>query len=284
MNVADRILLSLDAYECWAVSEEVRAAMARAEGDVEPVLTGRGAASFGTVAGQQSIAELLDLMNIWAAKMSQLGQSYGSLSPAWVAKDPAAFTDWTNDWNTLQSRYASALSSANSAVTLSKLNVFTPNSLIPAQPQYDALLKALLACAPPDGCPYVKGDFDDLFKRLSAVAITLGAPAVTQNLPQPTATDVDGNLFAATAPVDVVAQVTGAQAATTGPLPVGLVKALQGAPNLGGPLGALSWLVNHKTAVLVGVVAVGGGIVLLELLPVLMIPAKAAKGIAALAA
>ena len=51
------------------------------------------------------------------------------------------------------------------------------------------------------------------------------------------------------------------------------------------PLGKLmDWIVVHKTALIVGGVVIVGGIALTSLLPVLMLPAKLAKGVAAIAA
>lgn len=270
MNAAEQILLSLDAYEC--LSPRVR----RMQMDLEPVVVNHGEADdFGTtINGLYTIAELQDIMASWAYRMQQLGQAYANISPAWVARDNASFIAWTNDWNALQARYNAALKQAQTAVTLATVNVFTPNSLIPAQLEYTGLMKAMRQSYPPDGGPQTKGDFDDLNLRLSAASTLLGTPAAAPTypaMPQPQATDVAQQVFAASAPADPVAQFVGAQKA--GPL-----------PNAPGGLSWLAWIEKHKTAIVVGGVVVVGGILLLEIIPVIAIPLKAVKGFAALAA
>jgi hypothetical protein len=243
----------------------------------------RGGDDFGTTVGNQmSVAELQDAMTLWSTRMSTMTQKFADMSPAWVARDSGGYTAWTNDWNKLQARYKTALDAANSVVLQAKLSVFTPNSAIPAQAEYDGLAKAMRQCYPPDGCPTVASDWADLFNRMTAAAQMLSVPVPTDTVVQPTATDLGQQVFAATAPLDAVAQATGAQEA--GPLPTGLAKALQGAPNLGGGWAFLSWLVNHKTGVLIGVVTLVGGLIVVQLLPLLMVPAKIVKGIAAVAA
>lgn len=264
MNAADRILLRLDAHDCWAP---------RISASPEKVVVRRGApADFGTIAGQQTIAELQDIMTSWAYRMEQLAQAYANFAPVWVGRDPAGFTDWTNDWAVLQNRYNAAMSAAQSAVTAAKFNLAIPNSMISAQAEFTGLAKAMRQCYPPDGCPTVKGDFVDLDTRLTAAARAYGsAGASYANMPQPKATDADQQAFAATAPLDVVAQVTGLQ--KTGPLP----------PAPGG-LSWLAWIEQHKTALLVGGAVIAGGVVLAYVAPVLGLLGKSVHGIAALAA
>jgi hypothetical protein len=268
MNAAEQILLSLDAYEC--LSPRVR----RMQMAVEPVVVNYGESDdFGTtINGLYTVAELQDIMSSWDYKMKQLGQAYANISPAWVARDSASYVAWTNDWNALQARYNAALKQAQSAVTTATINVFTPNSLIPAQVEYTNLMKAMRQSYPPDGGPQTKGDFDDLNLRLSAAATLLGTqPPQYPAMPQPAATDVAQQVFAAGAPADPVAQFVGAQKG--GPL-----------PNAPGGLSWLAWIEKHKTAIVVGGVVVVGGILLLEIIPVIAIPLKAVKGFAALAA
>jgi hypothetical protein len=270
MDAAERILLSLDAYECLPPRvRQVRAS-------VEPVVVRHSAtADFGTtINGLYTVAELQDIMASWAYRMQQLGQAYANISPAWVARDSASYVAWTNDWNALQARYTAALKQAQSAVTTATINVFTPNSLIPAQTEYTGLMKAMRQSYPPDGGPQTKGDFDDLNLRLNAAATLLGTPAaapVYPAMPQPTATDVAQQVFAAGAPADPVAQFVGAQ--KTGPL-----------PNAPGGLSWLAWIEKHKVAIVVGGVVIVGGIFALEIIPLIAIPLKAVKGFAALAA
>ena len=263
MTPSERVLLALDAHECWA------GVVVRPR--VERTVINRGVAAFGMIAGQYSVAELQDLITLWAGRMVNLDTWYGVASPVWVAKDNVAFVAFTNDWNALHARYDTALSSANSAVTVAALSVFTPNSAIAAQPQYDALMKAMRQCYPPDGCPTVKGDWADLYARAAAVSPSLGIAAPPDAPAQPVAVDVDQSLFAATTNLDVVAQVTGAQKG--GPLPQG-----------GNTLAFLQWMAAHKTLLLVGGAVIAGGIVLSYVAPMVGLLGKSAHGIAALAA
>ncbi len=276
---SERILLALDAHECWA-GVVVRPALSPVE---DIVVHREGGASFGTVAGQQSVAELQDLMTLWAYRLGQLDTWYGVASPLWVGKDSVGFIAFTNDWNQLHNRYNAALNGANNAVTAAKLSFATPNSMIPAQQQYNALTKAMRQCAPPDGCPVVKGDWADLYQRAAAVSASLGIAPPPDAPPQPVATDLDQSVFADTASADVVAQVSGAQSSNTGPLPGWVARKLGGLPpQPGDPTGGLLvWLLEHKTAVLIG----GAVVIALPILgPVIISALKTAKGVAALAA
>jgi hypothetical protein len=262
MNAAERILLRLDAHDCLVVGR-------RRPARVEPVVIDGAAANFGlTLSNQTSVADLQNSMVNWAIRMKGLAQAYADFSPTWVGRDSTAFVDWTSDWTRLQNRYNAALSSAQTFVTGSRFMPL-PATEIPAPTQYDALAKAMRQCYPPDGCLVVKGDFDDLDSRLSAAR---GAPVPYAPMVQPTRAQegLSGAVFTATAPIDVVAQITGAQKA--GPLPQGSTE-----------LKLLAWLAAHKMAIVVGGVAIVGGLVALQLLPVLMLPLKAAKAAAALA-
>lgn len=265
MTPADRILLSLDAHECLAgLSFDLEGGLCEA-----PVIQ-NGEASFGSIAGVQTVDELQFIMKSWAYRMQQLGQAYAAIATSWKAKDPTAQAGWLADWNALQARYNAALGPANAAVTGAALSILRPNNMIPAQGEYDGLMKAMRQCYPPDGCAVRKGDFDDLNMRLQTAATSLGgAGPQYADQPQPTSTDFDQQLFAATAPIDVIAQVTGQQAG--GPIPPG-------------PMDFLKWLKEHKTALIATGVILVGGLVLLELKAVTAIPLAAAKGLAAIAA
>jgi len=257
MDAADHILLAIDA-------KEVLTGLRVAERE-DPIVVRHGGPDddFGTVGGQYSVAELQDLLALWQYRMGQLGQAYANASPSWVAKDPSAFIDFTNDWNALQARYAAALKAAQTALGMASYYYVTvPNSLIPANAEYVGLMKAMRQCAPPDGCPVQKGDWADLFARLSAVTQVIDHP------PQPKATDADVQAFKATAQADVVAQVSGAQLA--GPLPASVVTGLQN---------PFVWMARHKTALVMGAAALA----VLVLVPVLLPPLKLLKGAAALA-
>ena len=143
---------------------------------------------FGTVGGQQTVAELKDLVASTNYRMAQLGQAISDNGHIYAQNDAAGWADFMNDWNNLQNRVNAALSSANTIIDTSALDILTPDSLLPAQPQYDALLKSLKASAPPDGGPITKGDFDDLNDRFTAA--TSITPDYSQ-MPQPVAVDAD---------------------------------------------------------------------------------------------
>jgi hypothetical protein len=268
MSPAERILLRLDAHDCWAPSARTPAVGPPL--GVEPVVVRPGEPhdDFGTnIAGLKSISDLQDLMAMWDASMTQLEQAYANAAPAWVARDARGFTDWTNDWTLLKARYSAAVDKAQSAVLMARLVFFTPNSEITAQDEYTALAKAMRQCYPPDGCPVRKGDWQDLYTRLAAAAKATGGPAPVVIKPQPKAKDVDLQVFASTANVDALAQLRGDQAKTTGPLPPDLI----------------TWLTTHKTGLLIGGIAIVGGILLISLIPTAM-AAKSmlmAKGAAA---
>jgi hypothetical protein len=161
-----------------------------------------------TPLGEKSVADLQNVLTNSDTKMKGLAQAYADFSPTWVNRDRQAFVDWTNDWSALQSRYQAAADKANTAITLAKLTI-TPNSMIPAQAEYDGIAKALRQSYPPDGGPQTKGDYQDLYDRLSAAR---GANVAIAPMVQPTATDWQQAAYAATAPVDIVAQATGEEA------------------------------------------------------------------------
>lgn len=250
MNAAERILLTLDAQECW--TPRVR------RPQVEPVVTGIGAADFGW-----SGSDLKDAIVNWQKRMSDLAANYAKLSSAWSAQDPAKFTDWTNDWNVLQARYVPALAAAQ-AVANSTFGMGTDAA-------YDALAKAMRVSYPPDGGPVSKGDYDDLYSRLATASRAVGtAPLIATPMTQPTGTDWGMGFYKATAPLDIIAQLTGAEKPKV--------------PGVDPLANFLAWIIKHRTAIVITAGVTVGGVLLLQLMPVLMMPVKAAKGIAALAA
>lgn len=261
MNAAEQILLRLEAYECVGSRARV-SARTQARQRVEPVVVGGGAADFGlTLGNNQSVAELQNIMTSWAYRMKQLSDAYTAFAPTWQAKDSTAFTNWLADWIQLNTRYQAALTNAQAAV--SNASSLMPNSMQSAQAEFDGLMKAMRQSYPPDGGPVTKGDFDDLNSRLS----TAGTTVSYANMPQPAkGSDLTSTIFVATAPLDVVAMATGEQK-----------------PKIPG-MGFVAWLVTHKKAVIVTGAVVVGGILFIQVAPVLMLPFKAAKGLGALAA
>lgn len=293
MNAAERILLSLDAHECWAGGSRAPAAppgvlaagalAAEALAIAHPVTD-----DFGGLLDYKSAGDLRDLVTQAGARRAELDRWYGQASPIWVKTNSKAFVDFTNDRAAFNTRFDAAMQKAQSALTSAKFSVFTPDAMIPMTDQYTALAKAMRQCYPPDGCQVVKGDWQDLFARATAVSPSLKIPPPADKTYQPTAADMGGAVLAYTAPIDVVAQVTGAQSTATGPLPQDAAEAVKKAlPEIASSTGdvgnMLLWLATHQRAIVIGAVVVVAGIGLVSILPMLMLPAKAAKGIAAAA-
>jgi hypothetical protein len=196
-------------------------------------------AVFGTIGGQQTVAELKDLVNLWTERVNSLQTAFSAFSAKWMAADPNGFNAWMNDWVHLLSRRDAAMVTVNEQIKAASSNPL-PDSAIVAQAGYDALSKAMRQCYPPDGCPVQTGDWDDLFSRLTDATNQYGGTAPVDNPPQPTATDIDQGVLATTAPLDVIAQITG-----------GLAPTLPGT-------GILAWMLDHKTIILIGVTIIGG--------------------------
>ena len=136
-----------------------------------------------------------------AERMRRLGEAYDAFAQKWAASDPAKFADWTSDWKALQARYAAALANAGT---------FTWNST-----SYESLAKAMRQCYPPDGCPVRKGDWNDLFDRLTTATRAAGAAPPTEVPAHLVGQTFGERLFAGSAPLDVLASATGEQARST---------------------------------------------------------------------
>jgi hypothetical protein len=292
VNAAERILLSLDAHECWAGgARALRPPSAPPEVLAAGALAAEALAiahpihdDFGGLLDWKSVSDLKDLVTQTGSRRAELDRWYAQASPIWVRLNPNAFTDFTNDRVAFNARFDAAMAKAKSVVDGAKYAVMTPDAMLPATDEYTALARAMRACYPPDGCPVVKGDWVDLFNRATSVSPSLKIPAPTDKTYQPTAADMGRAVLAATAPLDVVAQVTGAQSTATGPLPQQAAEAIkEAAPKIAASTGEvgsmLLWLAEHQRALVIGAVVVVGGIGLLSILPVLMLPAKAAKGL-----
>lgn len=145
-----------------------------------------------TVAGVPSVAELRDLVAAKDFEMAAMTKSYADWSPAWVAKDPAGYIDYTNDWDALQKRYASARHMADndfSGVGTVIASAALDETQIPAADGWNAILSALKR----DPTTISKGDLQDLYNRI----VASGAPSPDfTGMPQPKkGSDADLNLL-----------------------------------------------------------------------------------------
>jgi hypothetical protein len=240
------------------------------EADFEPIVVRHDVEDdFGTVNGQQTIAEVKDLLANWDARMAALNASVNAFSGQWQASDPNAWADFDRDMGALTARYGKASSDAKAAISDSSWNPL-PASMIPAQNAFDNIMKAIRQCYPPDGCPTSKGDYDELLQRVSAAQSSAGQSTAMQSAPtiQPVAQDVDLQVLQTTQPLDVVAKITGQLAP----------------PPPGSMLSALKWFYDHRKALIItGGLAVGG-MVLWQVWSIISLPTAAAKAAIAAAA
>ena len=142
-----------------------------------------------TIAGVPSVAELRDLVAAKDYEQAQLTAAYASYSPVWVAKDGVGFANWTNDWDAMKQRYASARAMAERWLTGWEHTLTpTPDTLTPAPVPWNAVVTSLQK-VPGTTSP---GDMQDLYNRFIAAGGTVTFP----NEPQPTpGTDADLNLL-----------------------------------------------------------------------------------------
>lgn len=178
-----------------------------------------------TILGQQTVAELIDLLKDKDYLVAQLSSAYASHGP--IVSD----VSFQADYNSFQQRWTTARSKAQTAIDLAKLNIFVANDMLAAQSEYDGILDALTRQR-----GFVqKGDFSDLVQRLSAAG---AAPDFSQ-APQPDQTiDVD---------------LSGYKAADTG------VKAVEATETAAGKavkfgLGAIPWYVWAGGAVVLAAI------------------------------
>ena len=144
-----------------------------------------------SILGHHSVGELRDWLVDIDFQTAQIGAAYAAFAPTWQAQDPAAHHEWAADWKAFQARYGAARGRAEGALLRSKLDVGVPDSVIPVEDEWQAILHAL---AKTPGAT-VKGDFQDLYGRLAAAQ---GKPVDFSKMPQPTAPDVDLAVFKAT--------------------------------------------------------------------------------------
>ena len=163
-----------------------------------------------TIAGEQTIGEVKDLLNNWDPRMTQLRTSYDSFQPQWSGTDSGTAMAFDTDLSALEDRWTAARTDAESAISSAVL----PDAYSPAQSVYDELMKAIRQNYPPDGATIMKGDYDDLLQRLSSAQLAAGQTPPPVPTVQPVAVDADLEALKATQPLDVVAKLTGALAPT----------------------------------------------------------------------
>jgi hypothetical protein len=134
--------------------------------------------------GQMTVAELRDLI---AAKDYTIRQIDAARS-AFNWPDQSAANDWNNDWRILKAKYAAAKLFAETAFARAKMAVGVNEDLVPAQLEWDAVLKSIRQ----NDNVQSKGDLQDLADRLQKA----GKSVDYSHTPQPRrGTDVDLNLF-----------------------------------------------------------------------------------------
>jgi hypothetical protein len=143
--------------------------------------------SVGTVLGDPSVAELIDLVAAKDYEIAQLEQAYADFSPTWVQKDSAAYVAWVNDWTALKTRYAIARSSAETDISIAKISP-VPNNAINAKTTYNGILFAMS----PVPNTVSTGSLQDIYNRITAA----GGKVDMSKVPQPKpGTDLDLNLL-----------------------------------------------------------------------------------------
>jgi hypothetical protein len=148
-----------------------------------------------TILGQESVAELRDLVAAKDYTFGQIQQAYDAFAAQWKAQDPAGHDDWLSDWRARKAKYLAARVIAATAFARGQA-AFVSETLVPAPIEYDLVLASLTKDAKSG---VQKGDLQELFDRLSAAR---GAQVDLSRTPQPQATDVDLSVYKATDDLD----------------------------------------------------------------------------------
>jgi len=143
-----------------------------------------------SVFGHHSVGELRDWLSAIEYQTGQLAAAYAAFGPAWQAKDAAGHNEWADDWRAFQARYGAARARAQSAIERARWEVGVPDSVIPVEDEWQAVLHALARSPGTTG----KGDFQDLNARL---VVAQGRPVDMSKTPQPTAVDADLSVYKA---------------------------------------------------------------------------------------
>ena len=144
-----------------------------------------------SILGHHSAGELRDWLVDVDYQVAQVGAAYAVFAPTWLAQDSAAHHEWAVEWKSLQTRYGAARAKAQAALLRAKLAIDIPDSMFPVEDEWQGVLHALAKTPGATG----KGDFQDLYGRL---ATAQGKPVDFSKMPQPTAPDVDLNVYKAT--------------------------------------------------------------------------------------
>lgn len=147
-----------------------------------------------TIAGFHSVAELKELVKAKDFDIAQVQNDADAFVNDWRQGDLARASQWMIDWVAFRDRYrlarAAAMLTIGAAATAP-----VPDAMIPAEPQWDLVLRALRA----DESRVAPTDFQGLYTRLVAAR---GEQTDFSGQPQPTGIeDADLRFFKATEPI-----------------------------------------------------------------------------------
>ena len=131
--------------------------------------------------GQHTIDETTDFVRAQDSTIASLKAARAKVASDWSPQ-------WDSDFSALLSRWAVAKAEfIAEAATVNAVNPLVPTSILTTETAYQALLKAVQ----PTLDTVTPGDLQDLFDRLKT------ATPITENVPQPTATDPDNTVLTA---------------------------------------------------------------------------------------
>jgi len=141
------------------------------------------------ILGQYSIGDLDDLLKAKSYDIGRLQTLWTQLQGPWLSVDQIAANDWQADWNLFSTKWNNAASTASAIVSDAKATQ-APIALMPANDIYLSLLHILKQ---KDGV-ISKGDYDDLFQRLSAANLQLSNMGDFSNWNTPQAQNTDADI------------------------------------------------------------------------------------------
>lgn len=140
-----------------------------------------------TVARMHTVAETRELIEQKQRDINAYDKAFTAISPKWSKSAPTSHDDWAADWKKFKSRWISANVAAGSILTASSSASIFPDSLTPAEPAFEIILRALQVSPG----RHTKGDFQELINRWSAMG--LPSPDIITN--QPDTIDLDLEVF-----------------------------------------------------------------------------------------